>query len=55
MTQPAPVPQDDVAIRMIGVNKWYGDFHVLRDINLDVAARREDRHVRARRARANRR
>ena len=37
MTQPAPAPQDDVAIRMIGVNKWYGDFHVLRDINLDVA------------------
>src|SRR5258705_1360329 len=20
-----------------GLNKWYGDFHVLRDINLDVA------------------
>ena len=37
MTQPAPAPQDDVAIRMIGVNKWYGDFHVLRDIDLDVA------------------
>ena len=25
------------AIRMIGVNKWYGTFHVLRDVNLDVA------------------
>ncbi|MEL7304088.1 MAG: amino acid ABC transporter ATP-binding protein, partial [Pseudomonadota bacterium] len=25
------------AIRMVGVNKWYGDFHVLRDIDLDVA------------------
>ncbi len=37
MTQPAPAPQDDAAIRMIGVNKWYGDFHVLRDIDLDVA------------------
>jgi general L-amino acid transport system ATP-binding protein len=37
MTQPAPAPQDDVAIRMISVNKWYGDFHVLRDIKLDVA------------------
>ena len=37
MTQPSPAPQDDAAIRMIGVNKWYGDFHVLRDIDLDVA------------------
>jgi len=26
----------DVAIAMIGVNKWFGEFHVLRDINLDV-------------------
>ena len=25
------------AIRLIGVNKWYGAFHVLRNINLDVA------------------
>jgi len=24
------------AIEMSGVNKWYGDFHVLRDINLSV-------------------
>jgi len=23
-------------IEMRGVNKWYGDFHALRDINLDV-------------------
>jgi len=28
----------EAAIRMIGVNKWYGEFHVLRDIDLDVAA-----------------
>ena len=27
---------DEVAIEMIGVNKWYGDFHVLKDINLKV-------------------
>ena len=27
---------DDVAIEMIDVNKWYGDFHVLRDINLTI-------------------
>ena len=25
-----------VAVDIIGVNKWYGDFHVLRDINLSV-------------------
>jgi general L-amino acid transport system ATP-binding protein len=27
---------DEVAIDIIGMNKWYGDFHVLRDINLTV-------------------
>jgi general L-amino acid transport system ATP-binding protein len=26
----------EVAVRMAGVNKWYGDFHVLKDINLTV-------------------
>ena len=26
----------DVMIQMIGVHKWYGDFHVLKDINLTV-------------------
>ncbi len=26
----------DMAVNLIGVNKWYGDFHVLRDINLAV-------------------
>ena len=25
-----------VAVEIVGVNKWYGDFHVLRDINLRV-------------------
>jgi general L-amino acid transport system ATP-binding protein len=25
-----------VAVELIGLNKWYGDFHVLRDINLKV-------------------
>ena len=25
-----------VAVELIGVNKWYGEFHVLRDINLKV-------------------
>ena len=27
---------DEVAIQIAGMNKWYGDFHVLRDINLTV-------------------
>jgi len=27
---------DEVAVDLISVNKWYGDFHVLRDINLRV-------------------
>src|SRR5262249_10591348 len=25
-----------VAVELVDVNKWYGDFHVLRDINLKV-------------------
>ncbi len=25
-----------VAVELVGVNKWYGEFHVLRDINLKV-------------------
>src|SRR5215212_4289908 len=29
--------QAQSAVQMIGVHKWYGEFHVLRDINLDVA------------------
>ncbi|KMW57493.1 Amino acid ABC transporter, ATP-binding protein [Candidatus Rhodobacter oscarellae] len=27
----------ETAIEMVGVNKWFGDFHVLKDINLSVA------------------
>jgi len=33
---PAPAPGTDVAVELIDVNKWFGDFHVLRDINLKV-------------------
>ncbi len=33
--KPAPL-NTAVAVEMIGVHKWYGDFHVLRDINLRV-------------------
>ena len=28
----------DPIVSISGLNKWYGDFHVLRDINIDVAA-----------------
>jgi general L-amino acid transport system ATP-binding protein len=28
--------QHEVAVDMVGVNKWYGKFHVLRDVNLKV-------------------
>ncbi|WP_020561083.1 amino acid ABC transporter ATP-binding protein [Thiofilum flexile] len=28
--------ENNVAIQLIGVNKWYGEFHVLRDVNLNV-------------------
>ena len=30
------ISETDVAIEIVGMNKWYGDFHVLRDINLRV-------------------
>ncbi len=33
--KPAPL-RTAVAVDMIGVHKWYGDFHVLRDIHLRV-------------------
>ncbi len=37
MASIAPAPTEDAAaIEMIGVNKWYGQFHVLRDVNLRV-------------------
>jgi len=29
---------NDAAIRFTGVHKWYGTFHVLRNINLTVAS-----------------
>ena len=27
---------DEIAIQISNMNKWYGEFHVLRDINLTV-------------------
>jgi len=31
------IPADNPVIRITGLNKWYGDFHVLQDINFTVA------------------
>ncbi|WP_352707770.1 amino acid ABC transporter ATP-binding protein [Mesorhizobium sp. M0598] len=33
---PMTDPNDPPAIEMIGMNKWYGNFHVLKDIDLTV-------------------
>jgi general L-amino acid transport system ATP-binding protein len=33
---PGPAASDVPAVHMNGVNKWYGEFHVLKDINLTV-------------------
>ena len=58
ITEPGGHPADGPgatkrAIEMVGVNKWFGDFHVLRDINLTVneanASSSADRRVRANR------
>ncbi len=35
--QPTPIQvSDEIAVELLGVNKWFGEFHVLRDINLTV-------------------
>lgn len=38
-----PEVSDEIAIQIIGMHKWYGQFHVLKDINLTV--RRGERIV----------
>jgi general L-amino acid transport system ATP-binding protein len=35
-TSQMQVSSTEVAVEIIGMNKWYGDFHVLRDIDLKV-------------------
>jgi general L-amino acid transport system ATP-binding protein len=35
----APAPSSAPAVEIIGMHKWYGEFHVLRDINLAVERR----------------
>jgi general L-amino acid transport system ATP-binding protein len=32
----ADVSATDVAVEIVGLNKWYGDFHVLKDVDLKV-------------------
>jgi len=34
--QSANSSADDICITIDDLNKWYGNFHVLRDINLNV-------------------
>ena len=43
-----------VAIEIVGMNKWYGEFHVLRDINLQGDAAASASSSAGRPARANR-
>ncbi len=35
-TQGQTSPEPEYAVELVNVNKWYGDFHVLREINLSV-------------------
>jgi general L-amino acid transport system ATP-binding protein len=41
--KPAIVDDDDIIIEIINMHKWFGDFHVLKDINLIV--RKQERIV----------
>src|SRR3954463_10240816 len=36
LTKKLTVSTTDVAVDIVNMNKWYGDFHVLRDIDLKV-------------------
>ena len=35
--QEASASENEVMIQLLGVNKWYDKFHVLKDINLEVS------------------
>jgi general L-amino acid transport system ATP-binding protein len=37
-TAPVPADSDAAAVRMEAINKWYGAYHALRDIDLQVAS-----------------
>ena len=30
------ISNEDTVIKIVNMHKWYGDFHVLKDINLDI-------------------
>ncbi|WP_131196318.1 amino acid ABC transporter ATP-binding protein [Lichenihabitans psoromatis] len=34
---PSIAPAEDLAVKLDGVHKWYGEFHVLKNINLNVS------------------
>jgi len=34
---PSVPPQTELAVEIVGLHKWYGEFHALRDINMTVA------------------
>ena len=36
MSVPAAAPATELAVKLAAVHKWYGEFHVLKNINLDV-------------------
>jgi general L-amino acid transport system ATP-binding protein len=36
LREPLPEAADEAVVRLQGVNKWYGHYHALRDINLEV-------------------
>jgi general L-amino acid transport system ATP-binding protein len=37
MSMPAEAPGREIAVELVKVNKWFGEFHVLRDIDLTVS------------------
>ncbi|WP_106418892.1 amino acid ABC transporter ATP-binding protein [Salinicola tamaricis] len=38
MSKPTPVTADSTVVRIEHLNKWYGDYHALKDISLTVSA-----------------
>jgi len=37
--QKTEISSEDIVIKIVGMHKWYGDFHVLKNINLNVKKR----------------
>ena len=36
MTQDVSQTNEKLAVEIVGMHKWYGEFHVLKNINLEV-------------------